>query len=88
MSHQGFSSEEEIRRIENEDGWPNWPLLPVKKLGQREIGVLWARDVDYASEGDPFDFYSGANMYNTPSTWGTPIKKTAKELVEEGWVGD
>ena len=77
----------EVGLIENEDGWPHWPILPMKKAGGRETGVLWGRLLD-CEKGDPFDFYPNANMWMPSSTWGTPVKKTAEELIQEGWVGD
>jgi hypothetical protein len=79
---------EEVRFIENENGWPNWPILPMKRSTKEgvELGVLYGRDLS-SKPGDPFEFYPGANMWD-PRGWGEPVSKTAAELVAEGWRED
>ena len=79
----------EVGLIELEDGWPHWPVLPVKRYVDHklETGVLLGRSFS-AKRGDPFKFYANANMWAPVDTWGEPVEVTAEELVEKGWVGD
>ncbi|MFI5222766.1 MAG: hypothetical protein ACHQX3_00750 [Nitrospirales bacterium] len=79
----------EVERIEDEAGWPYWPLLPMKKPGTMEIGVLLGRPITSTPvPGTPFRFYPNGNIWNHQDTWGAHISITAEELVEQGWVGD
>ena len=68
--------------MSNPDLWPNWPLLPIKKRGHREVGVLW-------NFGTEIRFGENQNMYmlNTEGIQDWPIANIV-QLLEEGWVVD
>lgn len=79
----------EVAFIENEDIWPHWPLLPMKKIGTNlRVGVLLGRDMN-AQKGTTFRFFPDTSIFDIKHVNVEQYQpKTAKELVEEGWIGD
>jgi hypothetical protein len=79
---------EAIRRVED---WPRYPILPMKKRGSLDIGVIVANQVE---NGGPIKVY-GINLFSISSgtiprpDWPVIGEYTDVEgLVDSGWVGD
>lgn len=78
--------------IQNEQRWPNWPILPMKRLPKErkfgefpELGVMLAtrKTVVYL-----VDLY---RLPQTPEGWKKAEQKnynTLDELLNDGWIVD
>lgn len=80
----------EQKMMETPSLWPQWPWLPLKKVGGREIGCIFAS----AAGGDPVTFVS-ANLWGLDALKDKPVKEwpgyrlvTPADLVKEGWIVD
>lgn len=86
---------EEVRLIGAQQGWPMWPLLPVKNLRrgepdypkEDEVGVVLANDLTTVWIKNLFDFEEG-----TIGAQLEGVKKvefdTVEDMVRAGWIGD
>ena len=90
---------QEIAWVDNEPGWPRWPLLPVKNINrgepgypeEEEVGVILANGEQNGPRRVYFknlwDFQAGKIQ---PQLEGVAFKDfaTTEEMVRAGWVGD
>jgi hypothetical protein len=81
------SAEQHVKKIEDPNSWPLWPILPlIKRDGSMSIGFLY---------GDPVPgaiyVWLGV-MYNAADIVGHKDKrlvyKDAKAIVADGWEVD
>jgi len=87
----------EARLIEDEEGWPNWPVLPVKNIyrrdtGEQDLGIITAK----AGSARPERTVYLTNLLALktgklgPQLEGLPSETYAstEEMVRAGWIGD
>lgn len=91
---------EEVRLIDQVEGWPRWPLLPVKNVNRgdadypkdEDVGVILAGDL--ARHGHWTIYFKNLWEFETgmlgPQLEGVKTKTfdTTEELVRAGWIGD
>ena len=69
----------DIRMMEDQDGWPMWPYLPlVSKSEERKLGFLFADQGPIVFHGNVYD-----NRIELPK-----IKYSSFEVLSEYWVVD
>lgn len=77
---------EEATRIRDIDNWPNSPLLPVKVLGGRELGVVTAYNLTQVFVVSILDW-----LKMTPRQRAKLEVRnydSVEAMIEAGWVGD
>jgi len=75
----------EKERILNQDAWPLWPRLPMKrrkKTGLPDLGFILADDL-YG----PIKLYKGP-VFAAPQSLRTQEFSSLDALLAAGWVGD
>ncbi len=79
---------DEVRRIEYEDGWPNWPVLPMKHLTRKDEGGAPVLGLMFSTGGAKV--YVGAVMGLRGDLDAYPTEKFSsfEDMVAAGWVGD
>jgi hypothetical protein len=84
--------EAESARIRNEDQWPHWPVLPMKKkiVGQAwpKLGIVVAGDLAIVYLRLLPELKAGVSL--GMQLQGCPTIKYAsvEEMVADGWMGD
>lgn len=81
--------EEEAGFITGGKEWPLWPILPMKRLGHDQIGIVLANELE------PMKIYL-MNLLELksglirPQLEGVEVVEfpTVLDAVKEGWVGD
>lgn len=81
--------------IRDQDKWPCWPYLPVKKAGKAHLGVegkclgLLLATEELVNQGKPTVYY--VSLYDVPKDLASAPKKeypTVEALLDDGWVVD
>lgn len=81
---------QEVADIANEDGWPLWPVLPMKNLYEdgEHLGLMFSgrRTIVYLM--NLFDLRPGITYLDNLK--GKPFVEfeSTEALVKAGWVGD
>jgi len=80
----------DIEFIQDEDSWPQWPFLPLKRNvnGVPEFGFLMPREAD--PKGVMFLIFEGAlmGMRVTEKQQRGAQYVTAQQVVDRGWRVD
>lgn len=81
----------DLEGIMNEDFWPNWPILPLKRKRKDEfMGIECG--IIYALFSNKTILLT--NMFILPKTWEELINlkkyeyNSVEEMLEDGWIID
>lgn len=84
---QGYDAEEEVRMIKAQEGWPFWPVLPVKRPGTDQCGIVTAAAPSTVIVMNMWSLRTGSISEQTKDAEHIEFE-SVEAMVADGWVGD
>jgi hypothetical protein len=78
----------ECAAIRKEDNWPRWPVLPVKKSGGYDIGIVIAGELTRVWLVNMFDLEQGIYRADLEARYKSITYESVEAMVADGWMGD